>query len=300
MVNAVDLSQLPPPDIIETLDYEAILADKKARFIAKYPQFAEVINLESEPALKILEDGAYQELILRARYNQEARELLLATATGSNLDHIGITYYNSQVRLLVTAGNALANPPTLDVFENDEEYRYRLSLQPEAYSVAGPRDAFVYHALTASGQVKDAAPVSPYGGTTIVYVLSRLGDGTPSVALLNTVQAALNGETIRPLSEEVLVQAASIQSYNINIGLVMYPGAISEISVNHAIAQLTQYVAYFHRLKGDINESAIKGKAYSAGVKRIVINAPLANIECDSSQAPYCTSIVVNVVGVED
>ncbi len=300
MVNAVDLSQLTPPDIIETLDYEAILARKKAEFIAKYPEYTNVINLESEPAVKLLEDGAYQELLLRERYNQEARELLLATATGTNLDHIGITYYNGQQRLLVTAGDSEANPPTIDVFESDDEYRYRLSLQPEGYSVAGPRDAFIYHALTASGQVKDAAPVSPIGGSTDVYILSRTGNGVPDSALIETVQTALNDETIRPLSEEVIVKAATVVNYAIEIDLILYPGATSELAVNNALENLTKYKDNFHRLKADIDESAIKGQAYSSGIKKIVVNQPASDIECDETQAPYCTGITVNVLGVED
>lgn len=300
MVNAVDLSQLTPPDIIETLDYEAILARKKAEFIAKYPEYTNVINLESEPAVKLLEDGAYQELLLRERYNQEARELLLATATGTNLDHIGITYYNGEQRLLITAADEDAIPPTVDVYESDDEYRYRLSLQPESYSVAGPRDAFIYHALSASGEVKDAAPLSPQGGTTDVYILSRLGDGTPSSDLINTVSAALSDEKVRPLSEEVIVKAAIIVNYTIDIDIVLYPGAISEIAVTNAQEKLTKYTNDFHRLKADIEESAIKGQAYSSAIKKIIVNQPAANIACDETNAPFCTGITINIIGVED
>lgn len=299
MVNAVDLSQLTPPDIIETVDYEEILARKKAEFVAKYPEFANVIELESEPAVKILEAGAYQELLLRARYNQEARELLLATATGTNLDHIGITYYNSEQRLLVIAGDAEATPPTVDIFETDDEYRYRLSLQPESYSVAGPRDAFVYHALSASGEVKDAQPVSPQGGSTDVYVLSRLGNGAPSAELIDTVNAALNVEKVRPLSEEVIVKSATIVEYTIDVDIVLYPGATGEIAVNNAQEKLEKYTDDFHRLKADINEASIKGQVYSSGIKNIIVNSPAA-IECDETQAPYCTGITINIAGVDD
>jgi phage-related baseplate assembly protein len=34
----VDLSQLPAPDVVETLDYETILAERKATFISLYPR----------------------------------------------------------------------------------------------------------------------------------------------------------------------------------------------------------------------------------------------------------------------
>lgn len=34
----IDLSQLPAPDVVETLDFEAILAERKATLISLYPE----------------------------------------------------------------------------------------------------------------------------------------------------------------------------------------------------------------------------------------------------------------------
>lgn len=300
MANAVDFNLLPTPSIIETVDFEAILAEKKARFIADYPEFAAVIELESEPAVKILQDGAYQEMLLRNRYNQEVRELLLATATGNNLDHIGITYYNGEQRLLVTAGDPDAIPPTLDVYETDNEYRYRLSLQPEGYSTAGPDGAYIYHALSASGQVKDAKPVSTVAaGTVDVYVLSRIGNGTADAALITAVDNALNDKMIRPLCDGVNVHAATIVNYQLDIELVLYPGAAAELAINNAESKLALFAEAMHRIGGDIDESAIKGVSYASSIKRIIINQPAANLYCNDTQAPYCTNINVSVAGVE-
>jgi phage-related baseplate assembly protein len=50
----VDLAQLPPPQIIEVLDFEVILADVKAVMIAAFPDeqqasVAAALKLESEP-----------------------------------------------------------------------------------------------------------------------------------------------------------------------------------------------------------------------------------------------------------
>lgn len=300
MANAVDFNLLPTPSIIETVDFEAILAEKKARFIADYPEFAAVIELESEPAVKILQDGAYQEMLLRNRYNQEVRELLLATATGNNLDHIGITYYNGEQRLLVTAGDPDAIPPTEDIYETNDEYRYRLSLQPEGYSTAGPDGAYIYHALSASGQVKDAKPSSTVAaGQVDVYIISRTGDGTASAELINTVAVALNDKMIRPLCDEVNVHSATIVPYQLNVELVLYPGAAAELAINNAESKLALFANAMHRIGGDIDESAIKGVSYASTIKRISILEPAANIYCDDTQAPFCTGITVNVAGVE-
>jgi len=294
----VDLSQLGTPDVIETLSFETLLAEIKADLVARYPAIAGTIDLESEPTLKLLEVAAYRELQLRARYNDEARELLLAFAEDADLDHIGATYYQ-EGRLVVTPEDTSTTPPTPAVMETDKDYRYRLSLKPESYSVAGPRDAFKFHALSADGQVKDASVTSPYGGTTKVYILSRTGDGTAAPELIATVQAALDAETIRPLSEEVIVAAGTITAYTLDIGLILYPGASTELAIATADKGLSAYAADHHKLDSDIVKSAIDAAAHNSGVKEVIIRSPAANVVCDVGHAPYCTAITVAVDGIE-
>lgn len=294
----VDLSQLGTPDVIETLSFETLLATLKADLLARYPDIASVIDLESEPTLKLLEVAAYRELQLRARYNDEARALLLAFAVDSDLDHLGVTYYQ-EARLTVTAEDTSTTPTTPAVMETDDDYRYRLSLKPESYSVAGPRDAFKFHALSADGQVKDASVTSPYGGTTKVYILSRTGDGTASHDLIATVQDALNDETVRPLSEEVIVAAGAVTGYTLEIGLILYPGASTELAIEAAETALATYAADHHQLGADIVKSAIDAAAHNSGVKEVIIKSPAANVVCDESQAPFCTAITVTVDGIE-
>lgn len=294
----VDLSLLPPPEVIEPLSFEAILDEHKADLVSRYPEIADTIDLESEPVLKLLEVGAYRELQLRARYNDEARALLLAHAVDNDLDHIGATYYQ-ELRLTVTPSDNGTSPPTPAVMETNEDYRYRLSLKPESYSVAGPRDAFKFHALSADGQVKDASVTSPFRGTTEVFVLARTGNGVPSDDLLLTVDAALSQETIRPLSEEVIVSPGSVINYTIEIGLVLFPGAASELAIAAAEASLAAFATEHHKLGRDIIRSAIDAEAHKAGVKEVIIDVPAVNLICADHQAPYCTAIVVSVAGVE-
>jgi hypothetical protein len=64
---AAGVSLLPVPDVVETLDYEVILAAMKADLAARAPELAAVLALESEPVVKLLEVCAYRELLLRAR-----------------------------------------------------------------------------------------------------------------------------------------------------------------------------------------------------------------------------------------
>ena len=88
----IDLSQLPAPIVVEVLDYEDILAERKATLISLYPEeqreaVARTLSLESEPIVKLLQENAYREVILRQRVNDAAKAVMLAhAATG---DHPG-------------------------------------------------------------------------------------------------------------------------------------------------------------------------------------------------------------------
>lgn len=83
----IDLSQLPAPQIVETLDYETI----RRRMCEKLEQLLPgwtAADLEADPAVKILEVAAYRELLMRQRVNEAAKAVMLAFATGSDLDQL--------------------------------------------------------------------------------------------------------------------------------------------------------------------------------------------------------------------
>jgi len=77
--SAIDLSALPAPDIIETLDFEVILAAMLTDLQARDASFSALV--ESDPAYKILEVAAYRELLLQARINSAAKAVMLPYAT---------------------------------------------------------------------------------------------------------------------------------------------------------------------------------------------------------------------------
>lgn len=63
---AIDLSQLPIPQVVEQIDYEQILAERKAYTISLWPpeeqdKIAARLELESEPLTKLVEENAYRE-----------------------------------------------------------------------------------------------------------------------------------------------------------------------------------------------------------------------------------------------
>ncbi len=71
----IDLSQLPAPQIVDVPDFETLLAERKAEFVALHPKDEQeavirTLELESEPVTKLLQENAYRELLLRQRINE--------------------------------------------------------------------------------------------------------------------------------------------------------------------------------------------------------------------------------------
>ncbi|MQX37875.1 baseplate assembly protein [Roseospira navarrensis] len=170
----IDLSDLPSPDVLQGLDYEAEVAALLAEFQSRYPDHSAV--LESEPIMKLVEAAAYRLTVKMAEFNDGARGLMLAYATGTTLDHLA-ALMNVQ-RLVVTPADDTTDPPTPAVMETDAALRYRAQLAWEGLSTAGPEGAYQFHAREADGRVRDVAVASPTPGDVVVTILGHDGDGT--------------------------------------------------------------------------------------------------------------------------
>jgi phage-related baseplate assembly protein len=296
--SAIDLSLLPVPDVVETLDYEVILAAMKADLAARAPEVAAVLALESEPLVKLLEVCAYREVLIRARVNDAAQAVTLARATGTDLDNLAALF--GVARLVISPGNPSAVPPVAATLESDADLRRRAQLALEGFSTAGPEGAYVFHALSADADVLDVSATSPSPGDVLVTVLSRTGSGTAPAPLLATVQAALNADDVRPLCDNVVVQSAAIVSYAITATLYFYPGPDSAVVMAAAQAAATAYAAAQHRIGRDVTISGLHAALHQPGVQRVVLTSPSAALTIGSAQASWCTAITLMNGGVDE
>lgn len=292
----VNLAQLAAPNVIEALDYETILAAMLADLVARDPSFTALV--ESDPAYKILEVAAYRELLVRQRVNEAAKAIMLAFATGADLDHIGANY--NVARLVITPANPDTIPPTEAVMESDDAFRARIPLSLEGYTTAGSEGSYVFHGLSADGQVKDISAVSPDPGEVNVFVLSRTGDGASDAPLLAKVDAALNAERVRPMTDNVTVLSASIINYTVTAELTLYPGPASEVVLAAAQAALDAYTESMHRIGYDVTRSGIFAALHQPGVQNVALTLPAADIVVDDGQAAFCTGTTLTIAGAPD
>ncbi|MNG74151.1 baseplate assembly protein [Serratia inhibens] len=299
----IDLSLLPAPTVVDSLDYESLLADRKATLISLYPEeqreaIARTLTLESEPIVKLLQENAYRELILRQRINEAAQSVMLGYASGSDLDQLGA---NFQVqRLVVQQPDTTIIPPTPAIMESDSDFRVRIQQAFEGLSVAGSSGSYEYHGRSADGRVADVSATSPSPANVLISVLSREGNGTASAELLAIVDKALNDEDVRPVADRVSVRSATIVNYSIDAVLYLYPGPEAEPIRRAAEAKLKSYISAQHRLGRDIRLSAIYAALHAEGVQRVELKSPPADIVLDKTQASYCSDYKLIVGGSDE
>ncbi|OED13248.1 baseplate J/gp47 family protein [Burkholderia sp. A2] len=288
----IDLSQLTSPDVVETIDYETLLAARKARLVSLYPaaeqaEIAATLALESEPLVKLLQESAYREIVLRQRVNDAARAVMLAYAVGTDLDHLAALF---GIRRL-TISPADPEHDLAAIMESDADLRARTQLAPQSFSVAGPEGAYVSHARNADGRVLDASAISPAPCEVLVTVLARDGDGTATPALIDAVAAALQADDVRPLTDKVTVRGADILRYQVRARLVFFAGPDRAVALAQANRAMKQYTESMHRLGMEVTLDGIYAAARAAGVQKVILESPLAGLPATKQQAPYCTGI---------
>ena len=291
--NAINLSRLAPPEIIESLSVEQILKELIAYHEELDPNFT--APLASDPVYKIFEANAYRELLLRQRINEAAQAVLVAYATGTDLDHLAasIPLRRKVIEPEVKKGSGSSNASSKEpVYESDDEFRKRIVMAPEGFSTAGSDGAYIFHALSVVG-VKDAYPESPEKSMKVdLYILSKEGNGVPSQALLDEVEACFTKD-VRPLTDCLKVKKAEVENYKIDATMHLFSGPSSAHVVAQAAKNLEEYVVQSHALGTSVARSGIDAALHIPGVERVEILEPHDDIVVNAHTAAYCTEFTL-------
>lgn len=294
MTDAIQLNQLPLPDVVEALDYETILAMAESRMTQLWPAYTATV--ESDPIRKALQVLAYIVLQERQKKNDDARACFLPTARGKDLDNWAASL--GVERLLISP--AIPEKGIDAVYESDDDLLYRCQLAPTGYSTAGPADAYEFLARSASGQVLDAKVTSPEPGTVVVSVMARDGDGTPSTELLQTVTDYLTQKTRRLLTDQVIVQAVTIRPFSVAARLAFFAGPDAEVVLTTAKDSLAKYLTESRRIGRNITLSGLYAALKVPGVQDVLDLTPSATLVVSDTEAGYCTSVTITPGGVGD
>lgn len=274
---ALDLTNLPPPEIVQSATYQEVYQGVLQVFAAFAPDYE--LFLHSDPAVKVIQAFAYREYLLRGRINEVAKSNLLAYANGADLDQLAAFYGVTR----------------LDG-ENDTDLRERVRLRITGFSTAGSSASYKYFAITASNAVQDANVSRPGAGIVRVAILSKEGDGTAPQSLLDEVSAVVASDDVRVLTDTVEVVSATIRTVDVSADVWLEPDTPQEVFT----ALVDNFPVAFEqhrRLGQDITLSWIIAQLHVPGVYRVTVNAPTEALVAGPDDCAALGNLTINYRG---
>lgn len=275
----IDFSRLPPPDVIETVEYEALLARYKASVLARKPELDQALKLEQSPANVVLEVEAYGEMLVRARINSAARAVMLPFAKGADLDVLAAFFGVSRM-----------------TSETDEQLRRRAQLAPEAFSTAGSQGAYIFQALSSDVSIRDVTAIrtDDHGGVKVT-VMNSGSDPLPTTQQLANVRARLHASNVKPLTDVVTVAAPTVHRTAIRAVVTLYPGpdgALVLKDIATAVARVRDRISILGR---NLERAAVISALYQEGVENVRLTEPAQDIPVPEDACVQITAVEIGV-----
>jgi len=288
----IDFSRLPPPTVIEEIDYEALLKIYQDEVVAKNPKLAKAVALEQSATNIILQAEAYGEMMVRARINAAARALMLPFAVGSDLDNLAAFYNLVRDQIPTATATGIVYVP-----ESDERFRRRIQMSVEAFTTAGSEGAYIFHALSADPTIRDASAlaVNDRGGVKIT-IMNSGSDPTPTDAQLRAVVERLNRKNIKPLTDVVSVSPPEVIEVDIVANVTLYPGPNASLVMADIQKGLSRVRDRISILGRDLNRSSVIAAINQEGVQDVDLVSPLADVPVGLDQCVLIKSATINIL----
>ncbi len=188
--------------------------------------------------------------------------------------------------------------------ENDENYRERIHIAPESFSVAGPKGSYDFYARSAHSDIIDVAVVGPpeiEPGYVEIFPLMEGGE-LPSDEILSAVLEKCNSDDIRPLTDCVSAKKPEVVNFSLNVKyFIDRAKATQSTELQAAIAEsVSEWITWQRsKLGRDLNPSELNHRMLAAGAKRTEIISPVFTI-LKASQLAVPESISITFGGLED
>lgn len=184
--------------------------------------------------------------------------------------------------------------------ESDDHYRERIWQAPEKISVAGSREAYEYHARSASSAVSDVYVHSPQPGHVHIALLATNGR-LPGPELIDDVTAVVSDRKVRPLTDFVTVMAPETIEFDVQIAYWIETTAVDKTLIQMAVTKaIRDYVSWqTSKIGRDINPSKLISDVIRAGAKRVDVISPTFTV-ISEGQVAQCVGETVNFGGIED
>nr|DAS90842.1 MAG TPA: baseplate assembly protein [Caudoviricetes sp.] len=152
--------------------------------------------------------------------------------------------------------------------ESDERLRERAVLSLERFSTAGSKKAYIYHALSANAKVEEASVLN--GGPGIVKVYLKTSDMSEETG--QSVADYLSGEKVRPLTDTVIVENATIKNVEVKAEL-----ELTDMFLQDSIDKEIKASKTSLSIGEDLNLSYVYSTLHRSGVYRARLITPSAD-----------------------
>lgn len=153
--------------------------------------------------------------------------------------------------------------------ETDEEYRERIRTYMLASVTTGPKYQYESVAKAVSNQIVDARALQKGAGEVGVYIITKGTGGDEEI--IKAVEAALNDETVRPLTDKVTVEKAKEKSYTLKVKYSYDRNTGAQTAISEAAKE---YQAWQENTIGRaFNPEMLMAMLYQAGATRVIWDA---------------------------
>lgn len=161
---------------------------------------------------------------------------------------------------------------------DDNTYLELMRKSLEAYSTAGPKGAYEYHAKAVSTAIADVCAINPIDKPGHVEIYAIMNDGT--IADSGTKQdilAACNDDRVRPLTD--IVEVCDPAEVEFDVDLTFYVDQSTQKSINDiqiaVDAAVEEFVSWqTAKIGRDINPTQLMWFLSNSGIKRVEITSP--------------------------
>jgi len=204
----------------------------------------------------------------------------------------------STLPYIITAENITETSGGAEEEDNDS-LRQRIKTAPEQFSNAGSRGAYKFFTKSSHQSIIDVSVESPTPGVVMIYPLTT--DGTPSSEIIELVNKNLNDDRIRPLTDQLIIEAPEKVDFEIIAEITLYKDAVKSDVEPLIQAELQKYSLQMKsKLGKDIVPSQIIAIINSvSGVYRVNPVSPEFK-ELTNNQWANCTGITITFTGNAD
>ena len=228
-------------------------------------------------------------------------------ASCAQVGTVGNGYAVGELHIIVDPQPYLASIINISVseggadIESDDKLRARIQEVPESFSNAGSIGAYKYFTQQVSSNISDVLVRSEFPGQVAVYVLMEGGE-LPGTEMLDKIQAALNDEKVRPLTD--LVEVKLPEEVFFDLSMTYYIARSQATNAPTIMSNVEKAAQNFitwqaAALGRDIIPDELVKLARNAGAKRLEIASPAFQVIPENAVA-RCNNFSISFGGIEN